>query len=269
LRYVKYVFLAILLLFFTACSEKRKLKIAANPWIGYVPLFYLQKSGELKNFEIIKTSSLKESLNFFDTGIVDAMAATNYEQKKAVVKVFPVIYLDKSYGGDVVMANFNFKNINKKKKINVYLEYNSVNSILFNAFVKKFNFPKNKFIINDKYQYQILNMKKFQPDSLIVTYVPFNKEFERKNFKTVFSTKTEENIIIDAIFADCKTIKTYKNEFRSLYLKIQKVIKLIKQKPLKVYEKIKSYFPKDYTFEDFMKDLGNIKWILKFKGSCG
>ena len=147
---MKRVLFLIIALFFIGCEQKQQIKIAANKWIGYVPLFYADAMGCLKdnNFKLIETVSLNESLNLYKDKLVDAFAATQIEYKNAKDKnLIAVALFDRSYGGDMAFSNVSLDKLRKAKKINVYLEVNSVNSILFDYLKKELGKKKTIFII--------------------------------------------------------------------------------------------------------------------------
>ncbi|WP_457563321.1 hypothetical protein [Caminibacter pacificus] len=252
----------VLFLIFTGCEKTKEISIAANEWIGYAPIFYANEKGWLKKdkIRVIRTVSLAESLKLYKSGLVNSIAATQYEYFQIKDKVKPIILLDKSYGGDMVLSNRSIEELKKAKKIDVYLEMGSVNYLLLQYFAKKYNIPLTKmnFYSNDQEQLsqQSFDMKK---NILIVTYSPYDKLFIKKGFKVIDSTRNDKDLlVIDAIFIHkhCENRQRFKN-FKK---QIDMAVEVIKKNPKSAYEVIKNYFP-DYSYEDFKKALGKIKWI--------
>ena len=255
-------FVVFLLILFNGCDKTKEISIAANEWIGYAPLFLANEKGWLKKEKIrlIRTVSLGESLDLYQNGLVEGLAATNYEYKKIKDKVSPVILLDKSYGGDKILSNYPLKRLKKARHINVYLEINSVNSLLLEYFIKKHGIKKNKLSLHNADQQEIIkNTYDMKKPIVVITYSPYDFLLQKRGFKEILSTKTDNGIlIIDALFINKKYIG--KKRFKKLKKYIDYAILEIQTDPKKAYEEIKYYYS-DYSYEKFKEDLKNIKWI--------
>jgi len=252
-------FLAVFL--FIGCESKpEEVKIAVNEWIGYAPLFYANEKGWLKddNIRLIRTVSLGESVRLYESGFVNSLAATQYEYSKLKNSVYPVILLDRSYGGDMILSNKSLYDIKKAKEVLVYLEIDSVNYLLLKTFAKKYHISFSKFkIINDDQQQITKEKFDLKKPILIVTYAPYDVFFYKRGFHIISSTKDDYLLVIDAVFAS-KTLK--KRRFKKFKFYVDKAIEAIKKNPKKVYETIKNYYP-SYTFKEFLSGLNNIEWI--------
>ncbi|GAB6073958.1 type 2 periplasmic-binding domain-containing protein [Nautilia lithotrophica] len=253
-----------LFIFFVGCSEKRELKIAANSWIGYIPLFYADKKGWLKNekIKLITTVSLAESLDLYKNNFVNAFAATQYEYSLLNRNdVYAIMLFDRSNGADMILSNFSFKDL-KNKQIDAYMEVNSVNYLLFQYFLKANNLNKNNFYIHNLDQGQIVK-KKYTAPSLIVTYAPYDAELKKQNFKIIASTKDSSSlIVIDALFSDAENIYLHKRQFLKVKEFSLKALRDLKKDPREFFKNVKDYLP-GYSYEDFKADLKNIEWIIK------
>ena len=127
----------------SGCAEKpdKTLNIIANSWIGYSPLFYAKEKGWLDEHDIRLSSvvSLGESLHIYQSAKLDAFAGTQYEYQTMYRKdpsVIPILLLDRSNGGDMIMGNRSLDAIKSENgPINVYLEINSINYPVFNDFI--------------------------------------------------------------------------------------------------------------------------------------
>ena len=251
------------IMFFIGCSvnNDKKIVILANEWIGYAPLFYIQKKGYLKedNIEIFKTISLGESVDLYQNGLGDGLAATQYEYSLLRNKIIPIALIDKSNGADVIMSNLSIEKLKKQSKIYVFLELHSVNSILLNQFLKIYQIPKNRIYIKNLDQQEIVDYDyDFKKPLLIITYAPYDDMLKKRGFKIVDSTKNTKYLVVDALFID----KKYKNDSRIKKLKKYLFIAIneIQKHPKKVYDEIKTYYL-NYSYEDYLNDLENIKWI--------
>jgi len=258
-----FVFFIILTFIISCDSKEKQINLAVNEWIGYAPIFYANEKGWLKqdNIRLIRTVSLGESLNLYKSGLVNSLAATQYEYKEIKKDVIPVILLDKSYGGDMLFSNKTIDElVHTKKKIDVYLEIDSVNYLLLKYFIKKHHISINRLNLINKDQQQLLltTFDKSKP-ILIITYAPYNIQYLKKGFHVIASTKTDKTLlVIDAIFTDKNNFS--KNRFILLKKYIDQAINDIKNDPKKAYLVIQKYFP-DYSYKDFKEGLKNIKWI--------
>jgi len=259
---IKFFIFLIILLFLNSCQQKQKINLAVNEWIGYAPLFYANEKGWLKkeNIKLIRTVSLGESIKLFENGLVEAFTATQYEFNLIKSKVVPIILLDKSYGGDMILSNSSIQELNNSKKVDAYLELDSVNYLLLKYFTTKYDIDIKKFNFINKDQKQITNQQfDFSKPILIVTYTPYDIILKKQGFKTIASTKTDDDlIVIDALFID-KDLKNDKR-FLSLSKQINKAILEIQKNPKKAYNLIKNYYP-NLSFAEFKKELTYIKWI--------
>jgi len=264
--YLKTFFLIFFLILFNGCSKKEELKIAANTWIGYTPLFYADAKGWLKGekIKLIHTVSLNESLQLYNENLIHALACTQYEAKIADKKLYPVILLDKSYGADMVMSNFSLKELKNFPEIDVYLEIDSVNSLLLDSFVKTYDINKTKLKIHNSDQVQIV-VKKYKNPVIVVTYSPYAAKLSAKGFKILASTKTSSALIVlDAVFSDDKNIKKHYGQFLKLKKFIMTALDDLHKNPKYFFTVVQPYLGYDYKYEDFTKDLDKIKWLKTY-----
>lgn len=267
---IKKLSLLIILIFLLAsCSiqNEKKLKISTTTWIGYTPLYYAKEKGWLEPLDIklLNVVSLSENMYLYKAGNSDAYVGTQYEY--SILKkenLIPIIMFDKSNGGDIVMSNYTVNDLlNTDSKIDVYLEMDSINSIIFNDFIKQYNLTNKQFNFINKDQAFISTLKNSKTPTIIVTYIPYNISLEKEGFKEITSTKNNENIVvIDAMFTTKELFNENKNKFIELKKIINKSIENLDQDPKEFYETIKAYLP-GTTFEDFEQSLSDIIWINK------
>jgi len=247
-------------LIFLGCSKPKEINLAANEWIGYAPLFYLNEIGVLKklNIRLITTVSLAESVNLYKSGFVCGFASTNYEYLPLKKELTQIALFDKSFGADMIMSNKTIDEI-KNSKIYAYLEIDSVNSLLLDSFLKEHKIsPKNVIKIDNDQELLSKREFDFNKTNLVVTYAPYDVLFKKKGFKVIASTKSDKNLlVIDALYIRNEIAN--EERFNKLKYEIKKAIDFIKKEPKKVYEIIKNYY-KDYSFDDFKEALNNIKW---------
>jgi len=258
----KNLLLIFIFIFFIGCKNKKEINLAANEWVGYAPIFYANEKGWLKkeNIKLIRTVSLGESIKLYKNGLVDAFCATQYEYIPLKKQVSPIILLDKSYGGDMILSNKTIPKLKKYTKLDVYLEIDSVNSLLLKYFSKEYNISMDKFNFINGDQEQ-LSKKTLNLNSplLIVTYTPYDIIYKSKGLNIISSTKTDKNLlVIDALFVNKNLIKD--ERFKKLKSYIDLAISNINDNPKEAYKILKNYYP-SYSYKDFIQSLHNIKWI--------
>ncbi len=261
-------------LFFISCSSKpvnKLITISTNQWIGYSPLFYAYEKGYLEklNIKLINSVSLAEAADVYRVGQANMVTTTQHEYnslKKSTHDIVPIILLDRSNGGDMVLSNRSIEALKKSKKIYAYLEVDSINQEILKDFIANNSLDLNKFIIINKDQEQIhgVNFKQLKnKDLLIVTYTPYDVALKAKGFHEVASTKNIDSIIvIDALCSTKKLLKKDKTRLLKLKKIIDKSIDEIKQNPHQVYKVVARYLS-NINYNEFTTSLKNIKWINK------
>ncbi|MDY3205368.1 MAG: hypothetical protein RBR70_09885 [Arcobacter sp.] len=267
----KLLFSFVIVLLFTSCSleKKEKLRISATTWIGYTPLFYAKEKGWLEplNIKLLNVVSLSENMYLYKAGNADAYVGTQYEYNflaNTTNSLIPVILFDRSNGGDVVMGNLDIEEFqNKNTPIDVYLEMDSINSILFEEFIKKYNLQNKQFNYINKDQAFISRLSNLENPTIIITYVPYNISLEKHGFKELASTKNNPDLlIVDALFMQKDKFLQNRETFIELKKLIDKSITNLENDPKEFYQTINSYLP-DTNYEEFMKFLDDIIWLNK------
>lgn len=269
------VFLAVLLAFFlVGCESKKdeKLVISCNSWIGYSPLYYANEMGWLDklNIKLINVVSLSESKGLYNVGKSDAFTGTQYEYslvKREDKTLFPLILLDRSFGGDMIFSNKSIEQLqNSQSKIDAYLEIDSVNNLLLHYFIKKYNIDKTRINYINKDQAVIANLREKDLSSknvLIVTYSPYDRKLKANGFKEVACTKNGVTlVVVDALYANKKTFQVHKQQFIALKKAIDDAIDVLHKDPKKYYNVVQPYL-RGYTYEDYEASLNEVKWINK------
>lgn len=267
----KSIFLLFTIFIFTSCSiqENKKLKIATTSWIGYTPLLYAQEKGWLEplNIKLLNVVSLSESMYLYKGNNADVYMGTQYEYNFLAQKIeslIPIMLMNKSNGGDLVMSNFSVDELQKtEQEIDVYLEMDSINSILFEVFIKKYNLENKQINYINKDQAYISELKNINKATVIVTYVPYNKILEKNGFKSLETTKNNYDLlVIDGMITTKETLNENKKTFLELKKLINKAIENLQNDPKEYYETIKDYLI-DANYEEFSESLNDIIWINK------
>lgn len=246
-------------------SISQPLRISTNLWIGYSPFFYIQQKGWLKdhNIEIVNVVSLSENMQMYESGFVHAFTGTQYEfeqMQKQTPDLEPMILLDRSLGGDVIMGNRDIEILQKAQKINVYLEIDSVNKVLLDRFTELYGIsPSVLHLINkDSDNSSMLEMK--DEPTLIITYTPYDIPLKNNGYKVVDTTKNPSFFVTDALYTDSKTREEYAEELAVLNQLIAKALDHLKKDPEEYFSTIRVFFK--YKDKDtFLKALESIQWI--------
>ncbi len=264
------LFLAVVLTF-SACSSEndKEIVISTNEWIGYTPLFYAYEKGELDklHFKLIKNVSLAEAANLYAIKKADMVTTTQHEYhslQATTHDIVPIILMDRSNGGDMVLSNKSTETLKNSPQIYAYLEIDSINKEILIDFISHNKIDKNKIIFINKDQKQIQNITNDKTkDILIVTYSPYNIALEEKGFQEVASTKSINSIIvIDALCARDKIIKTNKRRLIQLKKVLDNAINTIEQDPQASYKVVAKYLS-NISYKEYLNALKQIKWINK------
>ena len=266
----KIIIITIFILFAQSCVEGKKdkrLRISYNNWVGYTPLHYINKLGLMKDyvdFHILMTP--QESVKLFNIGRIDGFAGTQneyYATNTLSPQTIPTIFLDRSIDGDKVLSNMTVNQIKRSKnKIDVYLERQSINRILFKAFIKKHNFHISKFKVVNADQVEISSLNLNEGKKIIITYDPFSTSLLNKGFKEIGSSRDTGAFIIDAIFIRLSACKAHRQTIIALKSNINLAIEELKENPIGYYALVKDFLT-GQSFDEFIKATKDIKWINK------
>jgi NitT/TauT family transport system substrate-binding protein len=134
----------------------------------------------------------------------------------------PIILIDRSDGGDIILSNKTIKELQNAKEITVLLEIDSINNELIKDFIKKYHINKSTLSYKNKDQSQIQDTPYTKDNAIIiVTYAPYNLHLLKDGFKEIASTKDMNTLlVIDAV---CITKKTFIKNKQTI-LELKKVI---------------------------------------------
>jgi len=263
------IMLFFIVILLSGCSnlepKEKPLKIAVSNWVGYLPLLYAYEKGKLRNLniEIVPTSSLTASLDLMGRGVVDGFCATQREYKllkQDNVDIAPILLLDKSYGGDVVLSNMTKEHLYALKKGNIpcLMEVDSANYTLFEYFKKSRNWGNVHFTPKNNTQNFIATMAITQP-SIVVTYEPYSTLLLKKGFHLIESTKNENLLIADLLFMKRDHFQQHPQQHKKLKVAIDEAIQILHTHPKEFYDVIKIYMDRE-SFDEFSNSIKNVKF---------
>ncbi|MDG6777741.1 hypothetical protein QCB44_03370 [Thiomicrorhabdus sp. zzn3] len=270
LHYALFFFLVASL--FSACSSKQseRLEIMTNSWIGFSPLFYAKEQGWLDplNIKLSNVVSLGENVHIYQTAQKHAFTGTQYEFQRVLKSqpdLVPIIMFDRSNGGDMVMSNRSIAELQATTEtIDVYLELDTVNHLVFKDFVKQNNLNSRQFNFINKDQVKIVSsIEEDHSDkpAIIVTYIPYNYELQKKGFNVITSTADNLNLlVVDALYTPKDVLLKHRAQFKGLKKAIDDAVKVLKTDPKKYYQTVKPYL-ENGSYEDFEASLNDILWL--------
>lgn len=261
----------ILLLMFSSCSEvpeKTPLVISINPWIGAAPFFYAHSKGWLEeaNIELILVPSIAENLRVFESGASDMFADTQHEyfrERKMHPDLIPIILYDRSYGGDIVMANrTNDQLVNSDEAIDLYLEADTVNNEMANYWIADKNISKERLRIHNRAQDEIITIKSDAATSpiVLVTYNPHNLILEKNGFREIACSKNDHYLVIDAVYTSSTLYHQNTGTFQQLNHALKRAMKANETNPIEFYQKVKPYLG-NITYDEFVTLKQNVQWF--------
>ena len=255
-----------LLLIISGCTEKKhaELRLAVSPWIGYSPLYYAQEQGWLKDagITLIHSTSLHETVHYFQASLVDAFVSTQYEADILNGNVIHLMPLDRSNGGDVVLSNRSLETIKKSKDVSTYLEMESVNRLVLDDFITKYKLPFVKFRFINKDQIMIKQLTPIpSEDMLIVTYEPYATLLRNKGFNQIASTRDTDLLVLDSIYIHERVWQEQKDKVKLLKSLMKKAHIKLKEDPESYYKAVKSYL-EEPTYKEFIQSLSTIEWFI-------
>ncbi len=248
-------------------KEKERITVVTNSWIGYAPLFYAKEKNYLKdlNIKLVTAVSLGEASEIYSVGKADMVTTTQHEYytlKQMFKTLVPVILLDKSNGGDMILSNKTIEELKKSDKIYVYLEVDSINREMIETFTNINHMDKKKFVFinGDQAQLQSEDYDLSKP-IILATYAPYNNFYLKRGFHEIASTRDLDDIVV--IDALCTT-----KEFLNINIsRLEKFKKIIDQSIIEIegdkkgsYKLIKRYL-NDISYREYVNSLKSIKWI--------
>lgn len=252
------------------CSkvEEPPLVISSDVWIGAAPLYYAHAMGWLKeaNIEMLQANSIEENLNLYETHASDIVTGTEHEYLRLRQKhtdLIPVIIYDRSYGGDVIMANRSVDAlIVSKEKIDVFVELNTVGEDMLNYFLSEYNLSKDRFTIYSRSQSEIESAQNTPNGKALiaVTYNPHDLVLREHGFQEIASSKNDKYIVVDAVLARRDTVKQHQGQLKELKRLMEKGVEAYHQNPKAFYATVKSYFGHP-SYEEFEKMRANVQWV--------
>jgi hypothetical protein len=175
--------------------------------------------------------------------------------------LLPVYIFDRSYGGDAVLSNIPKKELFTKnyEYINVFMERDSINELLFEGLKKLKEWKDTQFRIHNINQYNLANLDfdlDRQVPNLVITYEPYLTRLKKKGFTLVESTKNDKLLVFD--FLSIKEGLLNDEQIKKLQEILKRSENELKKDARSFYNVVGLYF-EGLGFEEFKAALEGIK----------
>jgi NitT/TauT family transport system substrate-binding protein len=245
--------------------NESKLRISLNSWIGYSPVYYVKEKGWMDSeIEFHSVVSLEESVKMFQAGITDGFCGTQYEYRHSNLlkeSTVPAILIDISKGGDVVLSNFDITDKDTLEgSIDVYLEIQTINSVIFQKFIEKYDLGGCELNLKNTNQF---NISKLQPDAdklIIITYEPYSTGLIKKGFTQAADSESLNMLVVDGIFFKTEKYAQRQSLLKKLRLNLDRALDVLKNDPMEYYITVLPYLD-GLTYDEFFESLGEIEWV--------
>jgi len=266
-NFLKLFFVFLFSIFLISCTSnsKKQIDFVLNPWVGYTPFFYMYEKGWLDSddIHIIPVTSLSESVKLFESGKANLIGATQQELKHLshTADVLPFMLLDRSNGADAIFSNISLEKLKVlTTPVNVLLELNSVNELLFDLFVKKNGLDISNFRLINTDQLSISRKILLEEPTILVTYEPYLSDVAENGYSIIADSNDEGLYILDILIIDSRMKSLYADELAALQSNFYKALKVLEADPKEYYETVKMYLD-GQSYEEFLESLDGIKWM--------
>lgn len=259
-------FAVFVMLFGCTTEDKRTLRVAVSPWIGYAPLIYADEKGWLvaEQVKLVHSTSLLESIDYFRNGLVDGFAATQFDIDESLHdNLAHLIALDRSNGGDVVLSNYPLEKLLDAEMMRVYLEIDSVNKPVFDAFVKQHGIDHAHYTIENMSQ---IAMTELSPRSatvqVITTYEPYASMLRKKGFHEVGSTRDSEILVLDSVYLNKEIHTRYPKQAKAFTALIRRAYRAYLNNSDEFYDTVSKHFS-EMDRKEFFESVDLIEWLIE------
>lgn len=246
-------------------KPKEYIHIAVSSWPGYTPIYYAEEKGWLDetDIEILHVATLEESLNIYKLGLCDGLATTNDIAVKLQeqYQVMPVMVSDRSNGGDKVLSNISLEKIKAmKSNIDVFLELDSVNHLVFDGFVQYYDLNRSHYTLYNMNQSLLGEMEMSDKPTLLITYEPFSTMLIKQGYQEIASSKLSTINIFDLLMVKESVYQNNQDSFKQLRELVYKAIQHLENDPYEFYQTVQHYLERQ-SFEEFLKALEEISLV--------
>lgn len=269
--FFSFILMAILLSSCTNTQEGESgqpLVISTDIWIGASVFYYAREMGWLKeaNIQMLLAHSINENMQLYASGASDLFTGTQHEyarMRKEYHDLIPIIIYDRSFGGDMVLANRTIEQIRASEGgVDVYLEADSVGEEMLEYFIEHEGISKKRMNIIHRTQDEMarLHASDQNPPTIIITYNPHDLALKAQGYFEIANSKDNRYLVVDAVYVSKKRYSENPDAYQKLSDAIRRSHEAYEQDPRKFYENVKPYLGNP-SYDEFMQMQRNIEWI--------
>ncbi|AGY91199.1 hypothetical protein SPICUR_00870 [Spiribacter curvatus] len=192
-------------------AEEPELRIGLSPWIGYSYFSVANERGytadsDALNLEIVEVASQRDAVRAFERGQVDLIGATLAELADIKAggrrSARAVLALDRSVGGDVIIARKDIETLDALKGQRVGLEPGTVNMLVLAAAARQGGFGFDDVTMVSLPQSEMAAALEEGRIDAAITYPPITSGvLEQPGTHVVFDTSMAPNAVVDVLVA--------------------------------------------------------------------
>lgn len=207
LRYLfKFICFSLAMILLTSCSNEPQplLKVGANQWPGYEPMFLARKIGlyDQHKIKLVELPSATESIHLLQIGALDAAALTLDETLLAVqhnTALSIILIFDISDGADVLLAKPNIKNLHDLKGKRIGVESSAVGATMLFSALKHAKLKESDIKIVYLTADEHVSAYKEGLVDAVMTFEPAATALSKQGAHVLFNSHMIPNHIIDVL----------------------------------------------------------------------
>lgn len=192
-------------------AEEPELRIGLSPWIGYSYFSVANERGytadsDALNLQIVEVASQRDAVRAFERGQVDLIGATLAELADINAggrrPARAVLALDRSVGGDVIIARKDIETLGALEGQRVGLEPGTVNILVLAAAARQGGFGFDDVTMVSLPQGEMAAALEAGRIDAAITYPPVTSGvLEQPGTHVVFDTSMAPNAVVDVLVA--------------------------------------------------------------------
>jgi NitT/TauT family transport system substrate-binding protein len=195
----------LLLVLLLGCAQEpvRALKVAANQWLGYEPLFLARYIGAYEqNIDIVQLPSSTEVMRALRNGSVDVVAATLDEAlllKSQGEDLVLLMALDFSSGADVVVARPPISTLQAIQGSRVAVENTGLGALMLSAALQHAGLHVTDVELVNMSVDQHLQAYQDGTVDVVVTFEPSATQLRKAGANLLFDSSAVPDLIVDVL----------------------------------------------------------------------
>lgn len=257
----------------TSCSQESgrsamPLVLSTDVWIGAAPFYYAREKGWLREagIELLQARSINDNMHLYEAGASDMFTGTQHEffrMRGGQSDLMPVFVYDRSFGGDVIMANRRAEELrNSSEVVQAYLEPDTISVEMLEYFVEHEKVPKSKMAVAFRSQDEMARMRSTDktPPTIIVTYNPHDLMLRKQGFATVAGSKDDSYLVVDGVYVSGRLYRENPEPIRQLGAIFRRAVQAYRDDPRGFYQTVRPYLGNP-SYDEFVQMRQNVQWF--------